>query len=122
MCSKDSPQTTYEIFHKHSINLQDFYLFYLCFVGNNSKSSKRRKKGRRRDKTKKNSENRRKPTKTGKTQQTRERPPCQQCGTVRPCHMARPCRPPQFVSRSVLFKALFGGSRGAQLGRISGDF
>jgi len=53
-------------------------LFYLCFVGNNPKSSKHRSKGRRRDKTKKNNENRRKPAKGGKT--GGKRPPCQQCG------------------------------------------
>jgi len=38
-------------------------LFYLCFVGNNSKSSKRRKKGRRGSKTAKTNENRQKEAK-----------------------------------------------------------
>jgi len=35
-------------------------LFYLCFVGNSFKSSKRREKERRRDKVKKNSKSRQK--------------------------------------------------------------
>jgi len=65
-------------------------LFYLCFVGNNSKSSKRREKGRRRDKTKKSA-------KTGEKQQRRtvhDRAPMAEATHGRAwwsCSQARPC-------------------------------